>query len=437
MASRIAYLVIPHLPVAVERRERPRLAEHPVVIATAQRLSGATQVLDCSVEALSQGVYPGMPIGQAERLCAEAAFLLPRLDLYQAAAAGLFDLLCSHAPAVEQAQPGGVYLGLAGLERRDDEALLLCSQQSEMIHRELRLATTIGVAVNKFTAEVASLCIGLNRVLVLSAGTEREFLSDFPVTLLPVEGETRRRLELFGLRRIGQFAGLPQAAVLAQFGWEGQRVHRLARGQDNRPLIPGQGGRVESVHREFDPPLDNLERLVAAASRLVAVLTNRLTPVFLRASQLDVRAACADGAAFDARRVLAEPTADAGRLARLAEVLLRSFSYPDRVSDLTLALSGLSAPSLHQLTLFVSPDGTSRWRTAQEEEAEAHLERLAARYGPTCFRRSVLVDPNNRLAGKRFVMIDYLSERIEEREPVLRRPVLPGTTKPNPHIGAN
>ena len=172
---------------------------------------------------------PACPSVQAERLCPEAAFLSPRFDLYRAAAAGLFDLLRGQAPAVEQAQPGGIYLDLAGLEQRDEDALVLCCQQSEMIQRELQLATTVGVAVNKFTAEVASLCIGPNRVLVLSAGTEREFLGDFPVTLLPVEEETRRRLQLFGLRRLDQFARLPPAAVLAQFGWEGQRAHRLAR----------------------------------------------------------------------------------------------------------------------------------------------------------------------------------------------------------------
>ena len=229
MPSRIAYLVIPHLPVAVERRERPRLAEQPVVVAAAHRLAGATQVLDCSAEALAEGVHPGMPIGQAERLCPEAAFFSPAGSISIApAAAGLFDLLRSQAPAVEQAQPGGIYVGLAGLEQRDEDALTLCCQQSEMIHRELQLATTVGVAVNKFTAEVASLCIGLNRVLVLSAGTEREFLGDFPVTLLPVEEETRRRFS-FWAARLDQFARLPPAAVLVQFGWEGQRAHRLAR----------------------------------------------------------------------------------------------------------------------------------------------------------------------------------------------------------------
>jgi hypothetical protein len=131
-------------------------------------------------------------------------------------------------------------------------------------------------------------------------------------------------------------------------------------------------------------------------------LAGRLTPAFLRANQLGVQIACANGAVLDARRILAEPTADAGRLGRLAEVVLRSLPYPDRVSDLTLALGGLSAPSLHQLSLFISPGSNP-----QEDAAEAHLTRLVERYGPHCFRRAILIDRNHRLAARRFVQLDW------------------------------
>ena len=133
-------------------------------------------------------------------------------------------------------------------------------------------------------------------------------------------------------------------------------------------------------------------------------------PAFLRADQLDGQVVCIDGARLDIHRILVEPTADAGRLARLADVLLRSLSYPDRVSDLTLMLSGLSAPSVHQLSMSLPLVGTFQWHNPQEDAAEAHLARLAVRYGPGCFRRSALVDPENRLAGKRFVMVDYSNE---------------------------
>ena len=396
--SRVAYLVTPHLPVEVERRERPRLASQPVIVVDDTRLAGASAVLDCSRKALEQGVQPGMALSRAEHLCPEAAFLPPRLDLYQAAATALFDLLSSQMPAVEQAQPGGLYLDLRGLEGQDGEALAICHGQCEAIARELRLPATAGVAVNKFSAEVASLSIGLGRVLVLTAGAERAFLAGFPVTVLPVGDEMQRRLHLFGLRWLEQFARLPPAAVLAQFGWEGQRAHLLARGEDNRPLVPGHGERSEQASRQFDPPLDNLETLLAAAGRLVEKLALHLASAWLRAGRLAIEVQCADGAASTAGRTLAEATADAGRLARLAETLLRPLPYSDRVEALSVTLSDLSAPSLHQLSL---------WRDPQEQAAEAHLRRLAARYGPGCFQRSALVAPEHRLAGRRYVRVDW------------------------------
>lgn len=396
--DRIAYLVIPHFSVAVERRERPRLAGKPVVIASAHLAGGASAVLDCSREALIEGVQPGMALSRAEHLCPEAAFLAPRLDLYRSAAASLFELLSSQIPVVEQAQPGGLYLDLRGLEGNDAEAMAVCHEQSEAIIRQLRLEATVGIAANKFCAEAASLSIGLNRILVLAAGTERVFLGGFPVSVLPVSADAQRRLQLFGLRRLEQFARLPPAAVLAQFGWEGQRAHRLARGQDDRAVAPGQSERSEQAEQQFDPPLDNLETLTATAARLVAQIAQRLEAIFLRAGRLAVETQCADGAVLAAERILAEATADAGRLARLAEVLLRSLPYSDRVEALALTLSDLSTPSMHQLSL---------WHSPQELAAEAHLRRLEARYGAECFRRAVLSDPEHRLAGRRYVMVNW------------------------------
>lgn len=391
--TRVAYLAIPHFCIAIERRERPQLAGQPVVIAGARQ--AAAEVLDCSPEALAEGVRPGMPLGQAERLCPEAIFLPPRPHLYRQTTTALFELLSGALPAVEEAQPGGFYLGLAGLEDNDDEALLLCRQQSEAIGRELRLTTTAGIAVNKFTAEAAALSIGPRRALALAAGVERPFLSQFPIELLPVSAEIQRKLHLFGLRRMGQFARLPPAAVLAQFGWEGRRAQRLARGQDDRPITPGRNTRCETMTQQFDPPLDNVETLAAVAARLLQHLSGRLTRALLRAGQVDLTLTCADAAHLAAQRVLAEPTADAERLGRLAATLLRGLSYPDRVSELTLILSDLNTPSLHQLSL---------WRDPRASEAEAYLARLTARYGSHCFRHAQLVDPAHRLAARRFVL---------------------------------
>lgn len=395
---RIAYLVVPHFLAAVEQRERPHLAHRPVIVAGAPLAGAPATVLDCSRAAWMAGIQPGMALGRAEHLCPEAAFLPPRLDLYRSVAASLFALLHGQAPAVEQAHPGGLYLDLNGVEPSDAGIMALCHRQSEAIAQDLRLETATGVAANKFCAEAAALSIGLNRVLVLAAGTERAFLGDFPVSILPLGEELQRRVQLFGLARLEQFARLPPAAVLAQFGWEGQRAHRLARGLDDRLVIPGQGERSEQAARQFDPPLDNLETLIAASGQAVRRLARRIDAVLLRAGRLAVEISCADGARLAAERILPEPTADPGRLARLAETLLRSLRYPDRVEALAVTLSDLSAPSIRQLSL---------WQSQQEQDAAACLEQLEARYGPGCFQRSVLVAPDHPLAGRRYAITSW------------------------------
>jgi nucleotidyltransferase/DNA polymerase involved in DNA repair len=57
---RIACMLIPHFPIAVERQRDPALCDRPLVIGETpdQRKS----VLDCSPEAESQGVRPGMQV---------------------------------------------------------------------------------------------------------------------------------------------------------------------------------------------------------------------------------------------------------------------------------------------------------------------------------------------------------------------------------------
>jgi protein ImuB len=52
-----------------------------------------------------------------------------------------------------------------------------------------------------------------------------------PLTLLPVDPDRREELEELGVRRLGQLAGLPGAAVAERLGPDGRRAWSLARGE--------------------------------------------------------------------------------------------------------------------------------------------------------------------------------------------------------------
>src|SRR5207237_10556078 len=87
------------------------------------------------------------------------------------------------------------------------------------------------------------------QALVVSDERTKDFLAPLPLTLLPLEQERRQELEDLGVKKIGQLAGLPGAAVAERLGPDGRRSWRLAGG--------GDAGRV----RARRPPPEIVERL--------------------------------------------------------------------------------------------------------------------------------------------------------------------------------
>jgi protein ImuB len=150
----------------------------------------------------------------------------------------------------------------------------------------------VGIADGPFAARLAA----REGVIVPRSGTP-EWLAHFPVEVLglPELADVLRRL---GIRTLGEFAGLDEAAVLARFGTEGGFAHRLARGLDERPLALGDPPADLTVCRSLDPPADRADSLAFVAVGLAEELVGRLAPHGLAATQLLVEAETEHGEAL-------------------------------------------------------------------------------------------------------------------------------------------
>jgi protein ImuB len=80
-------------------------------------------------------------------------------------------------------------------------------------------------------------------------------------------------LRRWGLRTVGELAGLPADEIAARFGSLGVALHRRALGLDPRPLVPDPGVPrfVESMELEW--PIEELEPLSFVLARLLDPLT--------------------------------------------------------------------------------------------------------------------------------------------------------------------
>jgi DNA polymerase-4/protein ImuB len=393
---RTACILIPHLPVAVERQRDPALRSRPVVIGETPDQRKA--VLDCSPEAEAQGVRVGMPLRQALALCREAVFLPPHPSLYRDVFESMLDVLETFSPEVEEDVLGRAYLNVDGLALHYEGDL----DMGERIIRSLRDATglvaSVGIAEGKFVAWAAAVTSEPGQVCTVSAGKESEFLRPLDVSLLPSSSDTLRRLDLYGLRTMGDLAALSIGPVQAQFGINGKRLWELAQGVDGEPLRPRRREEVVAEGLRFPAAAVSIEALVVACRRLLVRLHWRLRGRAARCMRL--RALLWGGRSWEKTVTFHEAVIDWERMLFIAKSVLANTTLPAPVEELTIELSGITEERGQQAALFGEKAGLKR-------QLGETVRQLRARWGRPFVSRVVEVEPWSRLPERRHALIDY------------------------------
>jgi len=393
---RIACVLIPHFPAAVERRRDPALSGRPLVIGETPDQRKA--VLDCSPEAEAQGVRAGMPLRQALALCREAVFLPPHPSRYSDVFDSMLVVLESFSPEVEQTSLGRAYLNAGGLARHYEGELDL----GERIIRSLREATGlvagVGIAEGKFVAWAAAVTSEPGQVCTVPEGKEAEFLQPLDVSLLPASPDTLRRLDLYGLRSMRDLASLSPGPLQAQFGGEGVRLWELARGVDSEPLRPRRREEMMSETLRFPTAAVSVEALVVACRRLLMRLHWRLRGRAAR--RLRLGAALWGGRSWEKTLTFHEAVTDWERMLFIVKNVLANAALPAPVEELTIELSGITEERGRQSTLFAEKAGLRR-------QLGETVRQLRARWGRPLVSRVVEVEPWSRLPERRHALIDY------------------------------
>jgi DNA polymerase-4 len=392
----IACVMIPHLAAALERRKDPALVGVPLVIGGLPWERG--KVVDVSGEAAQFGVRPGMSLRQAQALCPEARFIPAASDRYRWASEQLLEVLASFTPRVEPGDSlSAAYLDLGNLKW--GEAIKMVQLTGQAVREQARLAPAIGFTGGKFPARVAAEAAGANEALLIAPGCEGAFLAPLPVTHLPLADETARRLHLLGICTLGQLAGLPAGAVLAQFGKEGRFLHQLAQGQDSRPVLPYPPRVTIRAARQLDGPVANWSVLEAVIRAMAKELAGRLQANGQACQEVRVALDLEDGISRQGAHAFRRPASGSDPIAYALTHLLAQFTYPGGVERLEVVLAGLVPATGQQLDLFVH-------QTSQEGRLGDLLKDLVARYGPNCFYWACL-NREARLLEQRFRLLEF------------------------------
>jgi hypothetical protein len=254
----------------------------------------------------------------------------------------------------------------------------------------------IGIANTRFGAQVAAV-VGqgrLERVPVGDAAVEAAYLAPLPIRLLPADDETRERLRVFGLLRIGQFGALSRSAVIARFGAPGGELHDLARGMDGRALRPRKPIAQLRAEAELEPPVETLQPLRFLLRNLCQALCEQLAARGAGATRAVLQLDLESGRPVVLEQALPEPAAAPELLERLLFARLGNSPPAAAVTRLAVELRGEQVVAGQQLGLFAP-------QLARAARLDWQLVGLALRFGPDRLLRARLLDPEAALVEAR------------------------------------
>lgn len=337
---------------SVEERDDPSLRGKPVVVGGDPHGRGV--VAAASYEARRHGIRSAMPAAAALRLCPHAVFLRPRFDRYREVSDEIFEILQTYAPLVEPLSLDEAYLDVTDSPRRKSTVRALAREIQRDIRRATGLTASIGGGPNKLVAKIASDYRKPNGLVVVPPKRVREFLDPLPVERIwGIGPKSADKLAALGVRTIRDLAEHTPEFLARAFGKAGRLWHRLARGEDERPVDPG--GEAKSVGSETTYPRDlvSLGEVRKALAPLAEKVFARLARYDLKPLTVTLKVKYADFQQVSRAATLPAPPEGADEIRRVAEALLRRTEAPRRpVRLLGITTSHFLGSGPVQLYLF-------------------------------------------------------------------------------------
>ena len=365
---------------SVEKRERPELADKPVIVGGGLR----GVVTTCCYVARIRGVRSAMPMFKALALCPDAVVLRGRMDLYVEVSRQVRAMMEALTPAVEPLSLDEAFLDLSGTARlHGAPPAVMLARLVRRMQDELGITGSIGLSHNKFLAKIASdLDKPLGFSVVGRAETEA-FLAPRPVGVIWGVGAVgQEALRRAGIATIADLRRWDRADLSRRFGAMGDRLWHLARGEDRRAVRRDRAVKSISKETTFGEDTADVDVLEGHLWRLAEQVSDRAKARDLAGRVVTLKLKRADFTLLTRRHALGEPTQIADRIWREGRALLAGLGPPGPARLIGIGLSDLTHSGLADRAGDLLDPAAVR-RAAAERASDA----IRARFGEGAIRR--------------------------------------------------
>ena len=382
---------------SVEIRDNPKLIGKPVVVGGSS--SGRGVVAAASYEARKYGVRSAMSSKVALQKCPDLIFVKGRMDHYADISKQIRGIFFSFTSLVEPLSLDEAFLDVSGCERLFGDGLSIAAKIKKRIFDETGLIASAGVAPNKYLAKIASDCDKPDGLTFVDPENIQAFLDPLPISRVWGVGPvTEKKFTRLGVRNVAQLRALSLDLLQNELGINGDHFYKLARGIDDRAVIPDRVAKSVSHERTFPTDIFDQEILLAWLLELTDQVGRRLRrhDIFGRTVKLKFR--------FDDFETLARsksisPTNTTQTLFETAAELMKGIGRNRHrgVRLIGMGVSNLSRQAPVQLSLFDQADKDKQSRVDNISDA------IRDKFGGSKLHRGTKIKKGDRSNSVRHV----------------------------------
>ncbi|MFN0115096.1 MAG: DNA polymerase IV [Paracoccaceae bacterium] len=371
----IAHLDCDAFYASVEKRDDPGLADKPVIVGGGHRGVVST----CCYIARIHGVRSAMPMFRALKLCPNATVIKPRMQAYVTESRRIRALMDGLTPLVEPLSLDEAFLDLTGTERlHGAPPAVQLARLLKRMETEIGLTASVGLSHNKFLAKIASDLDKPCGFSVIGRTETQDFLNPRSVRLIwGVGAATQEALDNAGIHTFADLLRWDRKDLGRRFGSMGDRLWRLARGEDSRRVSPHERPKSISNETTFDQDTSDRDLLDGHLWRLAEKTADRTKAKDLAGRVVVLKLRRADFSILTRRVSLQDPTQLADRVYAAAAGLLAGVAEAGPFRLIGVGLSDIVPDTGADRMADLLDPGASR-RAGAERAADA----IRARFGP-------------------------------------------------------
>ena len=259
---------------SVEQRDDPSLRGKPIAVG-GSRERGV--IATASYEARKFGVRSAMSSLTAKKRCPGLIIVPPRFEAYREVSRQIRDIFLDYTDLVEPLSLDEAYLDVTTNSRNMPIATEIAREIRQRVREETELTVSAGVSYCRFLAKMASDERKPDGLFVITPRNGPAYMERLPVSKFHGVGPaTAEKMHSLGIVTGADLKARSESFLRQHFGKSGGYFYNLARGIDDRPVVPDRIRKSIGAERTYEVDLHEPKDLDAALAKVVAETWKRI-----------------------------------------------------------------------------------------------------------------------------------------------------------------